>query len=477
MAFTSNLLLASALLLFGFPAQAEIYYKYSRQEGGNAAVYRETTDYITTEGHHGRRDKVIAILPEIDWNKDFDKLRSVDLSMLQEKWLRQDRDDFSNEDDECYGYITNGSHIIRAGKIVRNSFDAPIVDVASFRAFGRFAADKDSLYFDGVRTDDNTGEKRVNMAALKAVANNTTMLTDGHSLYVKGRWQGSASRFTALAQKPWRKSGSLDDSVWKWKSKCPQSPQGAFDVIARTDSGLLINGEPIDADPDSFKIVRWMPNALLVYRDKNGIRRYVFGKGKMNETLVEQQPIDCSRAFELRADKVTWQKQRATKRGGDCVVETLSGVDPELFRLVTERVAQYQDRLYVATETKFGEKQLEVITLDKPDLVINKHLNAGNRYGYLVRDFYGLDKRKMVFVFATSGPMVVLTNNSYPNGVFAHDERYVYIFDDYGQLHRHETANPESVWIRGGRLATAEGFYSSSNGAFSPHAKNADDVP
>lgn len=103
----------------------------------------------------------------------------------------------------------------------------------------------------------------------------------------------------------------------------------------------------------------------------------------------------------------------------------------------------------MATETKFGEKQLEVITLDKPDLVINKHLNAGNRYGYLVRDFYGLDKRKMVFVFATSGPMVVLTNNSYPNGVFAHDERYVYIFDDYGQLHRHETANPESVWIRG----------------------------
>lgn len=84
-------------------------------------------------------------------------------------------------------------------------------------------------------------------------------------------------------------------------------------MIARTDSGLLINGEPIDADPDSFKIVRWMPNALLVYRDKNGIRRYVFGKGKMNETLVEQQPIDCSRAFELRADKVTWQKQRATK--------------------------------------------------------------------------------------------------------------------------------------------------------------------
>lgn len=34
MAFTSNLLLASALLLFGFPAQAEIYYKYSRHKEG-----------------------------------------------------------------------------------------------------------------------------------------------------------------------------------------------------------------------------------------------------------------------------------------------------------------------------------------------------------------------------------------------------------------------------------------------------------
>ncbi len=34
---------------------------------------------------------------------------------------------------------------------------------------GRFAADKDSLYFDGERTDDNHGEKQVDMDSLQQV--------------------------------------------------------------------------------------------------------------------------------------------------------------------------------------------------------------------------------------------------------------------------------------------------------------------
>ena len=34
---------------------------------------------------------------------------------------------------------------------------------------GVFAADKDSLYFDGERTDDNHGEKQVDMDSLQQV--------------------------------------------------------------------------------------------------------------------------------------------------------------------------------------------------------------------------------------------------------------------------------------------------------------------
>lgn len=45
----------------------------------------------------------------------------------------------------------------------------PKVDAATFRAWGRFAADKDSLYFDGERTDDNHGEKQVDMDSLQQV--------------------------------------------------------------------------------------------------------------------------------------------------------------------------------------------------------------------------------------------------------------------------------------------------------------------
>ncbi|WP_347254269.1 hypothetical protein [Leminorella grimontii] len=442
-----RLLWIAALLIAVFSARAETY-SYSRQQGGNVAVY-EARGYV-----------IIATLPEINWDESWNKLRNVDISIPEEKLTWRGLKDFSNEYGEFYyGYITNGHYVIRAGKIVRNQVDAPAVDVASFRAFGRFAADKDSLYFDGVRTDDNVGKKRVNMENLKAVANNTTMLTDGRSLYVKGRWQGSAHGFTALAQKSWRQRGFFYDL---------SASQGTFDVIARTNTGIFINGESIDAEPDSFEIIRWMPNELLVYRDKNGVKRFPFGKGKESIVLAEQKPIDCSKPFDIRVDKVTWRKQRATARGDDCVVETLSNVDPERFRLITDRIAQYQDRLYAVMRTKFGEEQMKVITLDKPDLIIDKRINSGKRYGYVIRHSDFTYSTGEVLSFVTSGPLVVLTNSQRPEGIFAHDERYVYILDDYGQLHRYETASPKNVRIENKELITVEGSYRGRDGAFSP---------
>ncbi len=33
----------------------------------------------------------------------------------------------------------------------------------------------------------------------------------------------------------------------------------------------MINGEQLDADPDTFSVVRWMPGSLFTWRDKNGL--------------------------------------------------------------------------------------------------------------------------------------------------------------------------------------------------------------
>ena len=38
-------------------------------------------------------------------------------------------------------------------------------------------------------------------------------------------------------------------------------PFGPWDTLARTRTKILINGEQLDADPDTFSVVRWMPDA------------------------------------------------------------------------------------------------------------------------------------------------------------------------------------------------------------------------
>lgn len=43
---------------------------------------------------------------------------------------------------------------------------------------GRFAVDKYSLYFDGQRTESNSGASRVDLATLKAIEGNSTTLMD-----------------------------------------------------------------------------------------------------------------------------------------------------------------------------------------------------------------------------------------------------------------------------------------------------------
>lgn len=48
-------------------------------------------------------------------------------------------------------------------------------------------------------------------------------------------------------------------------------PHLALDTLARTQTKIMINGEQLDADPDTFSVVRWMPGSLFTWRDKNGL--------------------------------------------------------------------------------------------------------------------------------------------------------------------------------------------------------------
>ncbi|MXD08488.1 hypothetical protein FQ004_24870, partial [Escherichia coli] len=84
-------------------------------------------------------------------------------------------DEISIKNEE-YHWVTDGRVILWRGKIVSNPPGTPTVDIASFQAMGRFAVDKYSLYFDGQRTESNSGASRVDLATLKAIEGNSTTL-------------------------------------------------------------------------------------------------------------------------------------------------------------------------------------------------------------------------------------------------------------------------------------------------------------
>nr|EHH8039356.1 DKNYY family protein [Escherichia coli] len=68
-----------------------------------------------------------------------------------------------------YSWHSDGRYILYAGEVVQNPPDKPPVDVASFKAWGDFAADKHSLYFEGKRTDNNGGGNRLDIKTLHQV--------------------------------------------------------------------------------------------------------------------------------------------------------------------------------------------------------------------------------------------------------------------------------------------------------------------
>ena len=133
-----------ALILLGYtvaiPAvQAEGYEYYSNQ---GALVYGSNFE--------GQK-KIIAKFTGIN-SRDLYPVENI--SGEQERYIIEDEVTTIKEE---YHWITDGHVILWRGKIVSNPPGTPTVDVASFKALGRFAVDKYSLYFDGQRTESNSG--------------------------------------------------------------------------------------------------------------------------------------------------------------------------------------------------------------------------------------------------------------------------------------------------------------------------------
>ncbi|MEO3992362.1 DKNYY family protein [Pseudocitrobacter cyperus] len=359
-------------------------------------------------------------------------------------------------------YHSDGRYILWAGEVIRNPAGVPPVDVASFRVFGRFAVDKNSLYFDGVRTEPNEG---VDISTMDAVRINkpwagyydpafAEVLRDKNYLYLRGHRADAPDSFTIQAQKSWDQRGRFYPI-----HPCVARPIGPWDTLARTATQVIINGHALDADPDTFAIVRWLPGTQFIYRDKNGVKRTSLAEKNAEPPSHALSRKDCSANFNMLEDKVTWLKDW---NRGTCEMKTIPGLDPEQFHPLNDSVAQYQDRLYSIKISEFGERSLAVITLDDPHLIINRRFTAGKRHGYL------LTTDGNVAVFASSGPLVLLDNripnereahtmdDQYHPNWFARDDRYVYIFTGT-QLYRYATAWPQYAHVVGQTLRSGYG--------------------
>ncbi len=352
-------------------------------------------------------------LPEVN----FKRLRRLPNSLInpatQDEWDREPpltdlTTDYVHTSAQAifprFSYYSDGRVILYGGKIMRNPPGTPSVDVASFRAFGKVGVDKNSLYDEGKRTDDNGGENRVNLQSLRKVEFSSQWkpdllgltLRDDRFLYVDGHRLSDPDSFTVLAQKSWDQRGKFSATF----NPCIAVPFGPWDTLARTRTKIIINGDQLDADPDTFSVVRWMPGSLLTWRDKNGLHRHVLNQNNLNWDMQIEKHCD---AFNLQEKRVLWRK------GPGCKFAEIPGLDPEQFHPLSNAVAQSQDRLYAIRKTEFGENQLDVVTLDNPNLVIDKRFNAGRYHGYLLTktrsDFKEEDGLQ---VFESAGPLILM---------------------------------------------------------------------
>lgn len=335
----SWLLIAALPLSISTSWGADFYYR--QQEKGTVYVAEQK----------GEKDEILAELPDVNFSRLW---RIANLANKQDCRLlsdfNPDKFDCDDEGDCQHTWLTDGRSVLWAGKVLKNPSGEPNVDAASFQAFGAFAADKRSIYFDGQRTDDNSGDKQVDMSTLEET-DIWNLLRDKNSLWHKGHWLGSADGFQIL-----RHDSSLQ-------------------FVVLTNSQVIVNGKPLPADRQTFQIKRWMPGERLVYRDKSGEHDYE----------LEGIGYRCT-PFNIGLNNVSWLKHEATPAGSECIYETLPRVDPEYFYLFVRNTGLYKNQIYKVTTNALGEGEL--INLKPEDL--SDSLEAGGSWG-LTNTFISTD--------------------------------------------------------------------------------------
>ncbi|TGC12467.1 hypothetical protein [Escherichia sp. E4385] len=333
-------LLIAALPLSISPSWGADFY-YRQQE--------KSTVYVAEQ--KGEKDEILSELPDVNFSRLW---RIANLANKQETRLlsdfNPDKFDCDDEGDCQHTWLTDGRSVLWAGKVLKNPSGEPNVDAASFQAFGAFAADKRSIYFDGQRTDDNSGDKQVDMSTLEET-DIWNLLRDKNSLWHKGRWLGGTDGFQIV-----RHDSSLQ-------------------FVVLTNSQVIVNGKPLPADRKTFQIKRWMPGERLVYRDKSGEHDY-----ELEDTSYRCAP------FNIGLNNVSWLKHKATPAGSECIYETLAGVDPEYFYLFVRNTGLYKNQIYKVTTNALGEGEL--INLKPEDL--SDSLEAGGSWG-LTNTFISTD--------------------------------------------------------------------------------------
>ncbi|UVL83343.1 DKNYY domain-containing protein [Pseudomonas sp. B21-028] len=159
-------------------------------------------------------------------------------------------------------YYTDGHNVYYKGTQLQNPAGTPAVHAASFvQPFAgmTFAADNESLYYDGERTDNNTTAAPLDIASLKVV--DEYLLMDIRNLYHRGKIVGSAKGFRIIASKPYGSGSS-----------CRQGKH----VIARNNKTVFLDGVAINADATTFRVKRWEPDTVLDYVDKHGSHTYSY---------------------------------------------------------------------------------------------------------------------------------------------------------------------------------------------------------
>lgn len=327
---TRSWLLIAALPLFISPSWGADFY-YRQQAKGTVYVAEQK----------GKKEEILSELPDVNF---FHLWRIANLANKQDCRLLSDfnPDKFDCDDEgNCqHTWLTDGRFVLWAGKVLKNPPDKPNVDAATFQAFGAFAADKRSVYFDGQRTDDNSGDKQVDMSTLEETEI-WNLLRDKNSLWHKGRWLGHADGFQIVRH------------------------DSALQFVVLTNSLVIVNGKPLPADRQTFQIIRWMPGERLVYRDKNGEHDYE----------LEDMGYHCA-PFNIGLNNVYWLKNDATPAGSECIYETLTGVDPEYFYLFVWNTGLYKNQIYKVTTNALGEGELVNL---KPE-ALSDSLEAGGRW-------------------------------------------------------------------------------------------------